>query len=803
MVETRAQELAAAKREKATMIEESSESRFERMEAQNQKMEKQLSDVVEAINMLSASKQFHSPEIHQTPRFSSASASDFDAGRRSGNFSQFQSVTRLGKLDFPRFCGDGVQDWLFKVEQFFKVDQTPEDSKISTASIHLDGLAAQWHQNMLEDEVNVLDWPTYRSRVKERFEEIGEDPISELKKLQETDGIVDYHAKFEAIRTRVRLPESYLVSAYLAGLRIDTQMHIRMFEPQCVRQCLMLGKLYETAHPHKPSGNPWIGNKTAVKNPVPFKRTVEPHVTRTEKVQEQQLQPRRFLSTEEMNAKRAKGLCYFCDEKYTPEHYKTHKRAQLFILEVDDGGDEIFLDAEDGEDEPEGEVAHISAHAIEGISTYNTMRVKGTQNKKSFFMLVDSGSTHNFMDPHTAKRLGCSLLSSQNAKVRVADGYNLQVLAKIAKFEWEIHGTKFVADFMVIPLKGVDAVLGIQWLKPLGPITWDFTLLTMKFLWGKKKVKIHGVQPDSIRVVKADRLNKLREEDVQLSMLCVTQEEVTEEVTLATLTTEDSATPQSSQLSSLLEEYADVFAEPKGLPPFRKHHDHKIKLVEGSNPVNMRPYRYAIQQKDEIDKLVKDMLVEGLVQPSSSPFASSVVLVKKKDGSWRLCVDYRGLNNITIKDCFPIPLIEDLMDELGGAVIFSKLDLRAVYHQVRMAIEDIHKTAFKTHSGHYEYQVMPFGLTNSPATFQGLMNDTFRDFLRKFVLIFFDDILVYSASEEAHIHHLRSVLEVMRSQKLYAKRSKCAFATSRVEYLGHFIDKNGISTDPAKIQAVK
>ena len=482
VVETRSQELATARREKASVTEETPESRFEKIEnkldAQNAKIERHISEMFEAINMLSASKQPFPPENHHTPRFSYASASDCEQGRRLGNVSDFHGVTRLGKLDFPRFGGDGVQDWLFKVEQFFKVDHTPEDSKISTVSIHLDGLAAQWHQNMLEDEENMLDWPTYRSRVKERFEEIGEDPISELRKLQETECINEYHAKFEATRTRVRLPESYLVSAYLAGLRIDTQMHIRMFEPQSVRQCLMLGKLYETAHPHKSSGNSWLSNRTVNKNLVPFKKNTDQHVTKAaapEKPREQQLQPRRFLSTEEMNARRAKGLCYFCDEQYSPEHYKTHKKAQLFILEVDDGIDDVFLDADDGQEEPEGEVAHISAHAIEGISTYNTMRVKGTHQKKSFFLLVDSGSTHNFMDPSTARRLGCSLLPSNNAKVRVADGYNLQVVAKIAKFAWEIHGTKFVADFMVIPLKGIDAVLGIQWLKPLGPITWILT----------------------------------------------------------------------------------------------------------------------------------------------------------------------------------------------------------------------------------------------------------------------------------------------------------------------------------------
>ncbi|GJV21816.1 putative reverse transcriptase domain-containing protein [Tanacetum coccineum] len=238
----------------------------------------------------------------------------------------------------------------------------------------------------------------------------------------------------------------------------------------------------------------------------------------------------------------------------------------------------------------------------------------------------------------------------------------------------------------------------------------------------------------------------------------------------------------------VVREFLEVFLKDlPGLPPVCQV-EFQIDLIPRTEPVAQEPYRLAPSEMQELSNQLQELLDRGFIRPSTSPWGAPVLFVKKKDGSFRMCIDDWELNKLTIKNHYPLPRIDDLFDQLQGSSVYLKINLRSSYHQLRVRDEDIPKTAFKTRYGHYEFQVMPFGLTNTPAVFMDLMNHVCKPYLDKFVIVFIDDILIYSRNKEEHTNHLRIIIELLKKEKLYAKFSKCDFWIRIVQFLGHLFD---------------
>jgi hypothetical protein len=265
--------------------------------------------------------------------------------------------------------------------------------------------------------------------------------------------------------------------------------------------------------------------------------------------------------------------------------------------------------------------------------------------------------------------------------------------------------------------------------------------------------------------------------------------------------------PKETKVEQIPEEYLeyqDVFSKAKGdeLAPHRDI-DHSIPLIDGKQPPFGPLYNLSEKELKVLKDYTDEFLNKKFIRASKSPAGAPVLFTKKKDGSLRLCVDYRGLNQITIKNRCPLPLITETLDKLKGAKIYTKIDIYGAYNRIRIKEGDEWKTAFRTRYGHFEYLVMPFGLTNAPATFQAYINDTLREFLDEFCVVYLDDILIYSKNRKEHIQHVKKVLAKLREAGLYANTSKCEFFTSKTEFLGYIVSPEGITMDPSKIQTIQ
>jgi len=452
-----------------------------------------------------------------------------------------------------------------------------------------------------------------------------------------------------------------------------------------------------------------------------------------------------------------KGLCYFCDEKFSFNHKCPNKHCLVLQLDEEENQSEKQSQDDTTEQEiPMREDHHLSLNALKGSLGVGTIKFKAYIDNLSITVLIDGGSSDNFLQPRVAKCLKLPVVQAPQFRVMVGNGNYIELEGLIQDLKLQAQGNVFKLSAYLLPILGADLILGVSWLKTLEPHLADYDNLQIKFLQGCKFTTLHG---DTNNLPETTQLHNIRRMVNTNAIAEVYSMQIVQEGSILNSLLE-LPDDMESELAVLLHNYSSVFSNPSGLPPPRSH-NHHIPLLKGSPPVKVKPYKYPHIHKEEIEKLVKNMLREGIIQPSSSPFSSPIILVKKKDGSWRVCNDYRALNAITIKDSFPIPIVDELIDKLYGACYFSKLDLWSGYHQLLLNHDDRHKTAFRTHQGLYEWLVMLFGLSNAPTTFQSLMNQIFTRLLRRFVLVFFDDILVYSINWKDHLQHLEIVLNIL------------------------------------------
>lgn len=709
-------------------------------------------------------------------------------------------IVRPRRHDFPRFAGEMPLLWIDTCLTYFDMYKVHEHHWVSTATLHLDGHAALWFQSFKRRN-RLIAWDLFMQAVVEEF---GHDEydgqMSKLLQLKQTGSVAEYRHIFEEcmyhlIALEDTLSPRWFVTQFVFGLRDELRCAVRLQAPTSITRAAALARIQEEeSEHHRPKVRPAAPPKhppVAITNgQVAANRIDWPKKQGTDDFnRERQLR----------DFRRANGLCFKCGDKYSKEH-QCKRSGQLLTIEVGEFGEVISDDAVLAMELLEETVepvscCQLSVDALAGTEGGETIRQRALVGNQVMLLLIDSGSTHTFVTKSFAERAGCKISPAPSLPVKIANGALLNSQEQVQGLTWWTQGNTFSTDMRILDLGAYDAILGVNWLKQFGRMTIDWEAKYLSFWYQGKEITLQGILSKPTQTITEstpDQLQKWLSGNEVWAMAVV--DTVTQMI-------ESIPVPVSPDMQSLLSEFQDVFEEPKELPPQRAL-DHAISLTEGAQPVNSRPYRYSPLQKDEIERQVQEMLATGVIAASMSPFASPVLLVKKKDGSWRFCVDYRRLNLLTIKNKFPLPVVDELLDELAGTKFFSKLDLRAGYHQIRMRPEDEPKTAFKTHHGHYQFRVMPFGLTNAPATFQCIMNSVFASFLRKFVIVFLDDILIYSATWSEHLEHLKLVMLKLREARLYAKLNKCSFGQSSIQYLGHIISDKGVSTDPDKTAAM-
>ncbi|XP_006596879.1 uncharacterized protein [Glycine max] len=507
------------------------------------------------------------------------------------------------------------------------------------ASFYMDSPALSWYQWMFRNGF-FSSWPAMLQDLESHFAlSFYDDPQGALFKLQQYGTVNEYLTEFERLANCiVGLARSCV--AELARLQEDKILNHR--------RSSRLGPV-------------------APLSPLPKLTGASPSTRLLFK----------HLTIEEMVVCRDQGLCYHCNDKWSPGH-RCKPRLHLLIAdeEVNFSSEPTLFDTSSPPTVESAPIPHISLNAMEGTLVPETFRLLGFLHNHRVVILVDGGSTHNFIQSYVAKFLRPPSSRTPLLRVMVGNGHTLDCDTFSLQVPLSIQGHDFTIDLFQLPLCGAYIVLGMQWLKHLGPITTDYTSLTMTFSNLGQQITLHADAPHTPSPTLAHQLKCLAQTQSISALFHITP---IPEHPFPFPTHIPSSPPP--HITSILDRYPTIFAEPTQLPPCCTI-QHHIHLFPNTHPINVKPYRYPHFQKSEIEKQISTMLAADLIQPSHNPYSSPVLLVKKKDGTWRCCVDYKALNAVTVKDRFPMPMVDELLDDLGHASCFSKLDLHQGFHQI-------------------------------------------------------------------------------------------------------------------------
>ena len=719
----------------------------------------------------------------------------------------------LEKSDIPKpkeFAGKReakeVDNFLWQLEQYFAAREILDGAaRVQAASYFLSDVAMLWwrrkSQEMKEGTCVIDTWEAFQRELKRQFypENVAYEARRKLRELRQKSSVREYVKEFTTLYLMVpNLSGEDALYYFVDGLNKWAKTEIQRRQPRTIDDAIALAESFidysdrdaESSSSKSKAGKGGSSRKDS--HDKGGKKSGWGAKT-SEKAK-----------GEDQYRDGSKATCFTCKGPHLMRNCpKMGKLAALIERECG------------AEKEGPGTVGSLQLlGALQSVFTKPTvspsrdlMYVQCEINGKSVIMMIDTGASENLITKACAERLGIPVqqdigwVKPVNSAPRPIDGCAKDIPIKLG--DWQGR-----ADFRVHAMDDFEVVMGIKYMRENRIITlppWNLVAV------------VEGTEPKIIQATstppKAMHLSAMQiargAKKKLATFIAILRTDESEgvrsgDVGTARCAKEEIVRRVPNIVVDVLRRVEDVMPVnlPKALPPIRGV-DHEILIEPGARSPALSPYRMAPRELEELRRQLGELIGGGLIRPSKSPYGAPVLFQRKKDGSLRLCIDYRALNKITVKNKYPIPHIGDLFDKLAKARYFTKLDLRSGYHQIRVAENDIAKTTCVTRYGAFEWLVMPFGLTNAPATFCTLMNQIFQPFLDRFVVVYLDDILIYSETLEDHARHIEDVFRVLRENQLYANPEKCTFAVEEISFLGHIVGDGKIRMDEKKVKAVR